>query len=109
MVDNPITTATGKEPSLDQVTKAIIEAGATTRPPWQMVVAQPGLIIGTLNIREHQVVVDIPYTSKMYSIKYKNSTNLKYDPEKGTIHSNYTSWIQNLDNAIRSRLTMIGT
>jgi hypothetical protein len=109
VTDSPVTTATGKEPTLDQVTKAIVEAGNQTRPPWAMGVVQPGHIIGTLNVRSHQVVVDITYTAKTYSIKYKNSTNLNYDPEKGTIHPHYASWIQNLDNAIRARLTMIGT
>lgn len=106
VVDTSITTACGKEPSLEQVTKAIVEAGSGLR--WTMAVAKPGLILGTLNIRSHQAVVDIPYTTKSYSINYKNSMNLNYDPNKQTIHSNYAAWIQNLDNAIRARLTTAG-
>ena len=61
--------------------------------------------MGTLNVRSHQAVVTIPYTTKTYSILYKDSSNLKYDAEKQTIHENYTGWIQRLDGAIRSRLT----
>ena len=104
--DAPVAMATGKEPSLDDVQKAIIQAGAGLG--WTMAVVKPGEIIGTLNIRSHQAVVTIPYTSKTYSILYKDSSNLKYNAEKQTIHQNYTGWIQRLDGAIRSRLTAAG-
>jgi len=73
-----------------------------------MAVAKPGEIIGILNIRSHQAVVTIPHTTKTYSILYKDSTNLKYNAEKQTIHENYSDWIQRLDGAIRSRLTAAG-
>ena len=38
-----------------------------------MAPAKSGEIIGTLNIRSHQAVVSIPYTTKTYSILYKDS------------------------------------
>lgn len=104
--DAPVQTATGKQPSLEDVQKAIIAAGVGLN--WQMVVAKPGEIIGTLNVRSHQAVVSIPYTTKNYSIIYKDSTNLKYNAEKQTIHENYSGWIQRLDGAIRARLTAAG-
>lgn len=104
--DAPVMTATGSSPSLEEVQKAIITAGAGLN--WSMAVVKPGHIVGTLNIRSHQAVVDIMHNTKTYSITYKDSTNLKYDAEKKTIHENYRSWIQHLDNAIRSRLTATG-
>ena len=104
--DAPVQTATGKEPSMEDVQKAIIAAGVGLG--WQMAISKPGEIIGTLNVRSHQAVVTIPYTSKTYSILYKNSSNLNYNAEKQTIHQNYTGWIQRLDGAIRSRLTAAG-
>jgi len=104
--DAPIQTATGKEPGTEDVQKAIIAAGVGLG--WQMAVAKPDEIVGTLNIRSHQAVVSIPYTTKNYSIIYKDSTNLKYNAEKQTIHENYSGWIQRLDGAIRSRLTAAG-
>jgi hypothetical protein len=104
--DAPVQTATGKQPSLEDVQKAIIAAGVGLN--WQMAVAKPGEIIGTLNVRSHQAVVSIPYTTKTYSIIYKDSTNLKYNAEKQTIHENYSGWIQRLDGAIRARLTAAG-
>jgi len=104
--DAPIQTATGKQPGMEDVQNAIITAGVGLG--WQMAVAKPGEIIGTLNLRSHQAVVSIPYTTKHYSILYKSSTNLRYDAEKQTIHENYLAWIQRLDGAIRTRLTAAG-
>jgi hypothetical protein len=104
--DAPIQTASGKEATMGEVQKAIIGAGAAL--DWQMAVVKPGEIVGTLNVRSHQAVVSIPYTTKNYSILYKDSNNLKYDAKNQTIHANYLSWIQRLDNAIRSRLTAAG-
>lgn len=104
--NTPITTATGKEMTLEQVTKAIVEAGAGLN--WTMAVVKPGQIIGTLNLRSHTAVVDITYNTKTYDITYKDSVNLKYNAEKNTIHQNYRGWIMNLDNAIKGRLTAAG-
>jgi uncharacterized lipoprotein YmbA len=97
--DMPIV-ANKPSPSADDVRKAIIRAGGALG--WQMVDQKPGLIVGTLNLREHQAVVDVSYTPQTYSITYRNSNNLSYD---GTnIHKNYNGWIQNLDKAIRAQL-----
>ena len=104
--DAPIMTASGSSPSLEEVQKAIIAAGAGLN--WSMAVATPGHIVGTLNIRSHQAVVDIMHNSKTYSITYKGSTNLRYNAGNQTIHEQYRAWVQDLDNAIRSRLTAAG-
>ena len=104
--DAQIQTASGKEATMGEVQKAIIGAGAAL--DWQMAVVKPGEIVGTLNVRSHQAVVSIPYTTKNYSILYKDSNNLKYDAAKQTIHANYLGWIQRLDNAIRARLSGAG-
>jgi hypothetical protein len=91
---------------MEEVQKAIIGAGAAL--DWQMALVKPGEIVGTLNVRSHQAVVSIPYTTKNYSILYKDSNNLKYDAQSKTIHANYLGWIQRLDNAIRARLSGAG-
>ena len=44
--------------------------------------------------------VDIFYDANRYRIKYKNSTNLKYDGQH--IHKLYNQWIHALDQAIRA-------
>jgi hypothetical protein len=91
--------------STDDVRKAITAAGAGLG--WVMKERSPGLITGTLHIRSHMAKVEIPYSATSYSIRYKDSSNLKYSASNKTIHSNYNGWILNLDNAIRSHLAML--
>ena len=102
----PVPSPAGKELTLEQVRKEIMAAGVAAG--WQLTDVKPGELLGTFNLRSHQAIVSIPYTTKDYSILYKNSTNLKYDAEAKTIHQNYAGWIQRLDGAIRSRLSAAG-
>ena len=85
-----------------QVSETIQAAGNSLG--WAMKQTRPGMIQGTLYIRDHVAKVEIPYSSRSYSIRYAGSTNLKYDAAKRTIHSNYNGWVQTLDNPIRARL-----
>ena len=39
----------------------------------------PGHIEATLYIRSHIAVVDVHYTTRSYSIRYKDRTDLNYD------------------------------
>lgn len=106
--DAPIKTLSGKELTLQQVTKAIVLAGMGLK--WEMQVSEPGHIVGTLNLRNHQAVVDIPYDTKTYNIVYKSSKNLLLVDGNGRtmgIHPNYNGWIENLDNAIRTQVIAI--
>ncbi|WP_207538038.1 hypothetical protein [Sabulicella rubraurantiaca] len=73
---------------------------------WSMSDFQPGLMRGTLNLRSHQAVVDIPYDRNRFRIRYVDSTNL--NASAGTIHPNYNSWVQNLRNAIMRESAMGG-
>jgi hypothetical protein len=104
--DAPIQTATGKELTLEQVQKAIIDAGI--KQTWIMTPVKPGEILGEFNVQSHQIHVTIPYSTKQYSILYKDSSNLRYDPVKRTIHVNYQKWIERLDNEIKARLSGAG-
>lgn len=87
--------------SEQQVGNAIIDGGLNKG--WTMQKVQPGLIRGQLNLRQHQAVIDIPYSAQDYSIKYVRSVNLG-DEGKGSIHRNYNRWVQGLDQAIQIEL-----
>lgn len=89
----------------DQVKQAIISAGAGLG--WVMKEQAPGMIIGTLPLRDHVAVVEIPYTSRNFSIRYKDSTNLNFNSADHTIHKNYNSWVANLNRAISAHLSML--
>jgi hypothetical protein len=99
----PVTTPSGKAPSATQVRSAIITAG--TSLGWSIKDAGPGKLEGTLRLRDHSAVVEIPYSSARYSITYKSSENLQ--AADGKIHKNYNGWIQNLDRAIRTEISRI--
>lgn len=96
---------TTRPASTQQVEGAIKRAGASLG--WSMRDVAPGHIEARLPIRAHVAVADIFYNSKDFSIKYKDSTNLNYDPKDNTIHSNYNGWIQRLQNAILAQTSTL--
>lgn len=104
VVNIPNQTITEKVSSAD-VLKAIQRAGAGLG--WIVKEVDGSNATAILNLRRHQAIVDIAYSAKDYSITYKSSQALKYDPAENTIHKNYNSWIRNLDNAIQMQLNLL--
>lgn len=98
----PVTTTT-RNYKLGDVRGAILQAGASQG--WQMKIVRPGLIVGTLYVRDHMAQVEIPYDRNTYSILYRDSSNLGYDGVN--IHSNYNGWVQRLSAAINARLSVL--
>ena len=68
---------------------SIVRAGAALG--WKVVEDKPGVLIATLEIRKHQAIVEIPYSTTKFSITYKSSINL--DESNGQIHKAYNGWI----------------
>lgn len=101
--DATVTTTSAKKLSAAQVRTAIVTAG--TSLGWQVVDKGPGHLEGTLHLRTHTAVVDIPYSASKYSIVFKSAENL--DAANGKIHRNYNGWVQNLDRAIRTELARL--
>lgn len=103
-VDNAaVSAASGKPLTQDQVRGAIIRAG--TALGWQMKDEGPNKLIGTLMLRTHTAVVEIPYSATDFSIKYRSSVNL--DESGGKIHKNYNGWIQNLNRGINAQISAL--
>jgi hypothetical protein len=100
-VDNaPVPATAGKPMTQEQVRAAIIRAGSALG--WQMKDEGPNKMVGTLVLRTHTAVVEIPYSATNFSIKYRSSINL--DESGGNIHKNYNGWIQNLNKGINTQL-----
>jgi hypothetical protein len=78
--------------------QAILAGGS--RKGWTMRRVTDGLMTGTLFVRTHQVVVNIPYTANTYSVQYADSKNMSYYAKKNKIHPKYNQWVRNLDLAI---------
>jgi hypothetical protein len=89
--------AASKNADLNQVTQKILEAGK--HRGFSMKVIAPGHIeafyvsYGKSNVR---AVMDIKYTTGHFSITYKDSSNLKYNPATNTISPHYNKWVNNL-------------
>lgn len=103
VADTPVIATVAKPLTANQVQQAIVRAGGGLG--WVMRAEKPGLIVGTLNIRSHQAVVEVPYTNTSYSIKYKSSQNLNQEGDQ--IHRNYNGWVMNLDRAIQAQLSSL--
>jgi hypothetical protein len=82
----------GSAARADQIRRAGAAQG------WLIDHRAPGLLRGTLVRRGQQAVVDIPYDSQRFTIRYVRSANLNYD---GTnIASDYNASVQRLHRAI---------
>lgn len=87
----------------EQIYTAIVKA--CVKLGWQCTKKNDHLVKGVLNIRKHQLVVDIEYDQASFDVKYVDSTNLKYDGEK--IHRQYVNWSNNLIRYIQSELVTL--
>jgi hypothetical protein len=102
-VDNAaVPMVSGKQMTKEQVRSAIIRAGSALG--WQIKDESPDKLVGTLVLRAHTAVVDIPYSASSYSIRYRSSINL--DEGGGKIHKNYNGWISNLNRGIGTQLAL---
>ncbi|MDT8344882.1 MAG: hypothetical protein RQ752_10685 [Thermohalobaculum sp.] len=92
--------STAKQYSLDDYRAAIIRAGA--KRGWIFTDERPGHLIGNIIVRgKHFVEIDVKFNTENFSINYKSSRNLNYDPVRYEIHPNYNSWITNLEQDIQ--------
>ena len=83
-----------------QVGDAIISGGASIG--WQMNKVSPELITATVLERSHSVTVEIHYSAKAYTIKYRDSVNMRADGT--TIHSSYNRWVERLQRNIDAEI-----
>lgn len=104
--NEPIAAGSGKSLTLEEVGSALRQAGRIQG--WSIDVVAPGTAMGTLVVRnKHTIKVDIRFTDKALSIKYKDSINMKYGTNSDgqpVIHPYYMTWIQNLLQDLRIEL-----
>ena len=99
----PVVVTSNKAVTNEAVRDAIVRAGR--KLGWQMSEAGAGLVRAHIALRTHTADADVRYTTKTFSIVYRDSTGL--DAANGQIHKNYNGWIQNLDREIRSELLLL--
>ena len=101
----PAVHASGQPASAEQVRAALQAAGPVHG--WQMTAAGANRVVAMLSVRgKHSVTADISYAAGQYSIKYRDSTNMNYEPGNGAgmIHPKYNMWVQALMDDIRMQL-----
>lgn len=101
----PAVRASGQPASADQIRAAMQAAGAARG--WQVTPAGNGRALAVLNVRgKHSISADISYASGRYSIKYRDSSNMNYEPGEGSgkIHPKYNMWVQTLIDDTRMQL-----
>ena len=103
VADTFVAAPAGKPSSADRGMASIVRAGA--KLGWQIQEEAPGKLVGTLTLRSHIAVVEIPYSSTNYSIHYKSSIDL--NDGEAQIHKNYNGWIRNLANGINAQFLLI--
>lgn len=52
----------------------------------------------------HTAVIDVKFDSKTVRIGYRDSENLNYNKEKGTVHGTYNRWVRNVEKNVRANL-----
>ena len=93
----------GSRMSIDEVKEAII-AGCKVKG-WAPVLVESDRFEASIYVRTHFAKVVIPFDQSTYSIRYLDSQNLDYDPEKRKIHRNYNKWVILLSEAIQREFT----
>ncbi len=81
------------DPTLAEA-EAVIRAGAMRRA-WAIEKEAPGVLVGTLRLREHLAVVEIRHDATHFGIDYRASENLAEHGD-GYIHHNYNRWLDDL-------------
>lgn len=102
----PVLSHSNNSLSPQQVGSRISQAGG--KVGWVMDSTQQGEIIGTYKSSRYSVTVSIPYSSRNYSILYRQSTGLKYDEDAifygKKIHKRYNQLVKKLHSAIDQEL-----
>jgi hypothetical protein len=98
---------TADEPlTLEDYEQAIVRAGSKRN--WVFERVGPGHLVATNVVRgKHTAVVDITFDTESFSIDYKDSRNLKYDPSTQTIHPNYNAWVDLLKVDIQTEIQIL--
>jgi hypothetical protein len=108
---------TSKDLVTDQDVKEAIRR-ASLATGWSLKDDAPGRLTASRTEGDQTAIVTIGYQMSMYSIRYKDSDNLKYrrkpvtdmaggthDADYATIDQKYNDWVASLDQAIQRELS----
>ncbi|WP_025899184.1 hypothetical protein [Sneathiella glossodoripedis] len=88
---------------LDDIQRRIKLVGAERG--WSFEDVAPGHMIGRVGTYKHNAKVDLYFNQKTFSIKYKESYNLK--ATDSTIHHRYNRWIEMLERDLVTKIGLV--
>lgn len=98
--------ASGQPASAEQIRRAF-ESAAMSRG-WKITHEAPGRMLASYNKQnKHMVSCEITYSTGVFSLKYRDSLNMRYEPAangQGTIHPYYNKWVDFLIQDARAAL-----
>ncbi len=106
--NNPVATASGKKPTVEQVAQAI--TAAATSKQWSLAKQADGSFLATRVVKgKHTIVTTVSFTADQYSVAYHSSDNMKFTMYDGVphIHPNYNVWAKELVDAIRVEVSKL--
>ncbi len=92
----------GSRMALTDVERAILDACA--RRKFKATVVEPGVIHARWEHRGHSFDISIPYTNSAYSIRYKDSVRMDFNPDKRRIDDAYNEYVAGLAEHIEAGL-----
>ena len=90
----------GTRISYREIEKAILDACA--RRKFKATVVEPGVITARWEHRGHSFDVTIPFNDKSYSIHYKDSERMDYNPVRNRIDDAYNEYVAALSEHIEA-------
>ena len=92
----------GTRMPLASVEDALLKALAARK--FDAMVESPGLITARVAHRWNSFEVNVPFTDTTYSVRYKDSKRMDYDPVKQRIDDSYNEWLEGLEEHIQAQL-----
>ncbi len=100
--DVAIATSDGRKLTLEQVQRAVVRAASSRK--WTASAPKPNVVRARYTKGRHTAVVDVVFTTKSYSIKYVDSTDLNYSEAERSIHPAYNKAVNELRQGIDAQL-----
>lgn len=96
----------GRVPCQLQLTSQVEQAiyTALNEEGWKVVAAEDHWIEVQKKSSQMQATVEIAYGYRGFSIEYRESENMNYDPDNDTIGRAYVKWVAHLRNDINDAL-----
>jgi hypothetical protein len=88
----------GTRMAMSEIERSILDACA--RRHFKATVVAPGLIVARWERRGHFFEVTIPHSDQSYSIRYKDSERMDYNPAKRRIDDAYNEYVDGLKQHI---------